>query len=227
MNLRYREDLKGFPPKCPCGQTFNMTHALNWRTGGFVTSRHNRLREFETQLLTELYNDVEIEPPLQPLEREIINGLTGVNGKPDIYARGFWRQVQNVFFEVRNTNTNAESQRHLTSEKVLTKHEREEKKRQYNNRIMTVKHSTFTPLVFSVNGGMAKECLNFYKFVDGKIANKSGFCYQKLVSIIKCKLSFLILPASLMCVRGSRSFTTYSGNNAVNDFETAFDYTLG
>ena len=109
MNLRYREDLKGFPSKCPCGQTFNMTHTLNWRTGGFVTSRHNRLREFETQLLTELCNDVEIEPPLQPLEREIINGLTGVNGKPDILARGFWRQGPNVFFEVRNTNTNTES----------------------------------------------------------------------------------------------------------------------
>ena len=127
---------------------------------------------------------------------------------------------------MRITNTNSESQRHLTSEKIFTKHERE-KKRQYNNRIMNVEHGTFTPLVFSVNGRMAKECLKFHKFVAEKIANKSGCRYEKAISIIKYKLSFLILRASLMRVRGSRSFTTHSRNHAVDNFEIAFDYTLG
>ena len=108
----------------------------------------------------------------------------------------------------------------------FTKHERE-KKRQYNNRIVNVEHGTFTPLVFSVNGGIAKECLKFHKFVAEKIANKSGCRYEKVLPIIKCKLSFLILRAFLMCVRGSRSLTTHSGNHAVDDFEVAFDYTLG
>ena len=173
MNLRYGKDLKGLPSKCPCGRSFNMTHALNYNTGGFITIRHNKVRDFEAQLLTKICNDVDIEPPLQPLEGEIINGLTGVNAKPDVRARGFWREGQNAFFDVRITNTNSESQRHLTSEKIFTKHERE-KKRQYNNRIMNVEHGTFTPLVFSVNGGMAKECLKFHKFVAEKIANKSG-----------------------------------------------------
>ena len=221
MNLRYRKDLKGLPFKFPCGQSFNMTYALNCKTGGFITIRHNRVRDFEAQLLTEICNDVENEPPLQPLEGEIINGLTGVNAKPDVRARGFWREGQNAFFDVRITNTNSESQRHLTSEKIFTKHERE-KKRQYNNRIMNVEHSTFTPLVFSVNGGMAKEFLKFHKFVAGKIANKSGCRYEKVLSIIKCILSLLILCASLMCVRGSGFFTAHSGNHAVDDF--AFDY---
>ena len=108
----------------------------------------------------------------------------------------------------------------------FTKHERE-KKRQYNNRIVNVEHGTFTPLVFSVNGGIAKECLKFHKFVAEKIANKSGCRYEKVISIIKCKLSFLNLRVSLMCVRGSRSFTTHSGNHVVDDFQIAFDYTLG
>ena len=49
------------------------------------------------ELLTEICNDVEIEPPLQSLEGEIINGLTGVNAKPDVRARGFWREGQNSF----------------------------------------------------------------------------------------------------------------------------------
>ena len=210
MNLGYGKDLKGLPSKCPCGQSFNMTHALNCKTGGFITFRHNRLKDFEAQLLTEICNDVEIEPPLQPLEGEIINGLTSVNARPDVRARGFWREGQNAFFDVRITNT---------------KHERE-KKRQYNNRIMNVEHGTFTPLVFSVNRGMAKECLKLHKFVAEKIANKSGCRNEKVLSIIKCKLSFLILRASLMCVRGSCSLTTHSGNHAVDDFKIAFDYML-
>ena len=102
---------------------------------------------------------MDIEPPLQPLEGEIINGLTGVNAKSDVRARGFLGEKQNVFFDVRITNTNPESQRHLTSKEIFTKHERE-KKRQHYNRIMNAEHSTFIPLVFFVDGVMAKECLN-------------------------------------------------------------------
>ena len=183
--------------------TFNMTHALNCKTGGFITIRHNRVKDFEAQLLTEICNDVEIEPPLQPLEGEIFNGLTSINAGPDVLARGFWREGQNAFFWRETWKR---------------------KKRQYNNRIMNV--GTFTPLVFSVNGWMVKECLKLHKFVAEKIANKSGCRYQKVLSITKCKLSLLILRASLMCVRGSRSLTTHSGNYAVDDFEIAFDYTL-
>ena len=141
-------------------------------------------------------------------------------------ARGIWREGQNAFFDARITNTNSEYQHHLTSEKIFTKHERE-KKRQYNNRIMNVEHGTFTPLVFSVNGGMAKECLKFHKFVAEKIANKSGCRYEKVLSIIKCKLSLLILRASLMCVRGSGFFTTQPGKYLVDDFEIAFNWSLG
>ena len=157
MNLQYGKDLKGLLSKCPCGQSFNMTHALNSKTGGFITMRHNTVRDFEAQLLTEICNDVEIKPPLQPLEGEIIIGLTGVNAKPDVRARVFWREEQNAFFYVRITNTNSESQRHLTSKKIFTKYERE-KKRQCNNRIVNADHGIFTPFVFSLNGGMAKKC---------------------------------------------------------------------
>ena len=92
---------------------------------------------------------------------------------------------------------------------------------------MNVEHGTFTPLVFSVNWGMAKDSLKCRKFVAEKIANKSGCHYGKVLPIIKCKLSSLNHRPSLMCVRGNRSCTTHSGNHAVYDFEIAFDYTLG
>ena len=74
-----------------------MTHTLNCKTGGFVTTSHYRVKDSEVQLPTEICN-VEIEPPLQPLERKIINHLTGVNTKPDVRARGFWREQKKCFF---------------------------------------------------------------------------------------------------------------------------------
>ena len=68
------------------------------------------------------------------------------------------------FFYVRVTNTHSPSQIHVTTESVLKKHE-QEKKRNYNRRIMNIEHGTFTPLVFSVSGGMGKECSMFHKHV--------------------------------------------------------------
>ena len=82
------------------------------------------------------------------------------------------RQGQNAYFDVRITNNNAESQCHLTSKRILEKHEKE-KKRQYNSRIMNIEHGTFTPLVFSVNGGASPECSMFHKHLAEKIATKT------------------------------------------------------
>ena len=39
-----------------------------------------------------------------------------------------WRHGQNAYFDVRITNTNAESQCHLTPKRILEKHEKEKKK---------------------------------------------------------------------------------------------------
>ena len=92
------------------------------KTGGFIIVCHNKVRNFEAQLLTEICNDVEIEHPLQPLEGQIINGLTGVNTKPDVRARKFWREGRIEVFHTRITNRYSEFQHHLTSEKIFTKH---------------------------------------------------------------------------------------------------------
>ena len=76
------------------------------------------------------------------------------------------------------------------------------------------------PLVFSVNSGASTECLMFHKHLADKIATKSGERYEKVLTIIRCKLSFLILRSCLMCIRGSRS---YKDNRltTTEDFEIA------
>ena len=85
---------------------------------------------------------------------------------------------------------------------------------------MNIEHGTFTPLVFSVNGGASMKCLMFHKHLAEKIATKSGERYEKVLTIIRCKLSFLILRSCLMCIRGSRS---YKDNRltTTEDFEIA------
>ena len=52
-----------------------------------------------------------------------------------------WRQGQNAFIDIRLTNTNARSQKHLPVSAILKKHEKE-KERAYYNRIMNVEHGT-------------------------------------------------------------------------------------
>ena len=217
--LRYGKDLRGLPSHCPCGQKFDVNHALNCKKGGFVIIRHNSIRDFEADLLSEAHRDIETEPALQPVEGELIDGLAGENARPDIRARGVWRPGQNAFFDVRVTNTNSKYQVETSTMKCLEKHEKE-KKRQYNNRIMNIEHGTFTPLVFSITGVMGKECSRFHKHMADKISKKNEEKYSDVVNVIKCKLSFLILRASLLCIRGSR--THKKDTKVTDDFSTVF-----
>ena len=218
LNLRYGKPLKGLPTSCPCGQKYDVTHALNCKKGGFVTMRHNNVRDFEADLLSKIVNDVETEPELQPVTGEVFNGLSGDASRPDIRARGVWRDGQNAFFDVRVTNSHSPSQVHLTTEQVLKKHE-QEKKRNYNRRIMDIEHGTFTPLVFAVSGGMGRECSMFHKHVAERLSIKTGERYERILSTIRCKLSFLILKSALMCIRGSRSHSL----KTIDEFQLVCD----
>ena len=67
----------------------------------------------------------------------------------------------------------------MTAAKAYAKHEKE-KKKNYNQRIMQVEHSTFTPLIYSVNGGIGPECEQFHKHLTEKIAEKSGEQYTNI-----------------------------------------------
>ena len=222
LNLKYNRPIKGLPTKCPCGQNFNVTHAMNCKKGGFVIIRHNELRDFEANLLNKVCNDVEIEPRLQPLEGEQMTASTidGDEARLDIRARGFWRPGQSAYFDVRVTNTDSESVRHMPLRKIYEKHEKE-KKRHYNDRVMNIEHGTFTPLVFSVNGGIGPECLVFHKHLADKIAAKNRDRYELVLTWIRCKLFFLVLKASLLCLHGSRIVKNNKLSEAVDDFGLA------
>ena len=102
------------------------------------------------------------------------------------------------------TNINARSQKHLPVSPILKKHEKD-KKRAYNSRIMNLEHGT--PLAFSLTGGEGPATSIFHKHIAQKIANKTEEKHEKVQTLIRCKLSFLILRSVLLCIRGSRSIS--------------------
>ena len=168
--------------------------------------RHNNVRDFEANLLKTALNDVEIEPKQQKIDNEGLNSLTGDDARPDIRAHGVWTQGQNAFIDIRLANANARSQKDLPVSTILKKHKKE-KERAYNSRIMNVEHGTFTALFLSLAGGEDPETFMFDKHIPQKIAIKTDEKYQKVQTLIRCKLSFLILRSVLLCISGSRSIS--------------------
>ena len=72
-------------------------------------------------------------------------------------------------------------------------------------KVMEIEHGTFTPLVFTTTGGMADECVVYHSRLAELIANKNGESYSSAISWIRAKLSFAIVRAAILCLRGSRS----------------------
>ena len=138
----------------------------------------------------------------------------------DIRARGFWRDGQNAFFDVRVTNVDSASQRNTKVSTVLQQHE-DEKKRNYNRRVMEVEHGTLTPLVFTTTGVMGYECARYHKNLAKKLSEKKGEEYGDVMRYLRVKISFMTLKSTLLCLRGSRS--TFKNIQVSEDFAFSLD----
>ena len=108
-------------------------------------------------------------------------------------------------------NPCARSNRQATLQSTYRHHE-QEKKRQYDQRIRVVEHSTFTPLVLSTTGGMGRATTTFYRRLAAMPSEKRDVPYSKMIGWIRCRLSFALLRASIMSVRGARSSTNRPAN---------------
>ena len=93
-----------------------MEHALTCAKGGFVHCRHNEIRDLTATLLTEVCKDVRVEPELQPVTHEVLNGATANSqdgARLDIAANGVWGgNFERTYFDVRVFNPHAPTNRH-------------------------------------------------------------------------------------------------------------------
>ena len=156
IHLRYNWQPMHLRTQCICGKSFTVDHALVCNTGGLPTRRHNEVRDLTANLMTEICHNVSSEPRLQPLNGETFS-LASTNrddaARVDVSADGFWCRGQRAYFDVRIFNPNAPSYIHQKIGTVYRKHELE-KRKTYEDRITQVEMGSFTPLVFSLSGGI-------------------------------------------------------------------------
>ena len=89
------------------------------------------------------------------------SAIIGNEAKLHVRVRGFWIYGQQAFLDVRVFDPNASRYVNVSLPQCYRGNE-SEKKRHYSERILQVDHGSFTPLVFSIYGGMGRECQMFY-----------------------------------------------------------------
>ena len=217
LSLRYGWSLKNPPSHCTCGHPFSVDHALTCKTGGFPAIRHNEVRDITASLLSEVCHGVTIEPHLQPLTGEVMqhkSAITDEGARLDVAMYGFWGgRFEKAFADVRAFNPCAQSNCRSPLATVYRRHE-QEKRRHYEERVREVEHATFTPLVLSVTGGMGRAATTFYSRLASMISEKRSTQYSNTLNWIRCKLSFALLRASIMSIRGTRSSRNHQPSEA-------------
>ena len=180
--------------------------------GGFVNIRHNNVRDFTAELLSEVCNDVAVEPMLTPCTGEKFQYKTANtkhDARVDVSARGVWVRGSRAFFDVRVFNPLAPTYIPMTLQAAHKTNEAS-KKREYAERILKIEHGSFTPLVFSSLGGMSRECAHFYNRLADKISEKRNISNSRGRAWIRTKLSFSLLRSTHLLIRGSRSTKQFS-----------------
>ena len=208
LTLRYGWLPSHIPTHCERGAKFTIDHCLSCQKVGFPILRHNEVRDLTAHLLTEICHDVRVEPDLQPLSGETLARATSITQDGaclDIAANGFWGgRHQRTFLDVRIFNPHTKSYSRTPLSACYRMHENT-KKRAYEQRILKVEHASFTLLVFSASGGLAKEATYFYKHLASRLAEKRDQPYSCTMNWLRCLLSFSLLRSAIRCFRGARS----------------------
>ena len=85
---------------------------------------------------------------------------------------------------------------------------------------MNVEQGCFTPLAFSANGGMGRECKKFYSVLAEIITLKRKQEYCTTMSWLRLKISFSLMRSILLCLCGSGDkIVNQEEMNVANDIE--------
>ena len=220
ISSRYNIPLKTLPTYCACGEKFNESHAMSCKKGGFVSNRHDNIRDLLTICLNKVCTDVQVEPHLIPVSNDNFKYKTANVSKEarlDIKAKAFWRHGETAFFDVRVTHVNSIFYKNLKTEQIIYRHE-DAKKREYLERVLEVDHGSFTTLIFGTNGGFGEECKRFLSTLTNKLSEKNNDTNGTVITWLRTRLSMEITRASLLCLRGSRTpFRSYKADDLLLD----------
>ena len=166
--------------------------------------RHDRIRDLEAEFMKEGgCRNVQIEPPLLPIEQDGHQGNTAEKARLDVVGVGVWGTYEKTFLDVRIIHPNSASYLKKPIENLYAEKE-QEKKRAYNERVLQVEKGSFTPVVGSTFGGWGKEAEKHHKRIATLIANKKNEEYTDVINYVRTRLRFSVLKSVLTAVRGVR-----------------------
>ena len=166
-----------------------------------MITRHNEIRDVFGDLSSLAWKSVMREPVVREAEEATNQPAPALVA--DLLVRGVWYPQEPASFDIRVVDTDASSYLNRTPMAILKSAETE-KKTKYHE-ACTERHTSFTPLVISVDGVMAPECEKFVRHLSERLSYKWNRKYSQIVSWIKTRLSFAIVRATYLCIRGTRS----------------------
>ena len=227
--LRYKWYISDIPRFCGCGERNDIIHVLNCKKGGYVSLRHNSLRDAIANIMRGVCTDVCTEPSLLPTDPN--NFATGTNtadeARLDISARGIHSAFERTFYDIRVAHPFAASNVDMPLQKVYQKHE-QEKIRTYQERVKEVEKGSFEPLVFLTTGGTGPRCTKVIQRLAEMVSSKRQEKYSDVIGFIRTKLRFSLLRSVLIAIRGERgkrsNFEPNLRNVAFNTIPTMEEY---
>lgn len=198
LSIRYGRSIIGAPTHCDgCGDHFSLTHALDCKKGGLVTVRHNEIRDALGDMANLVWKDVKREP----IVREASEATPCLIA--DLGVRGVWQPQEEALFDVRVVDTDAPSYAARSVTSILASGEAA-KKTKYHN-ACALRRAAFTPLVMSVDGILAQEATVFLKRLADRLSAKWEKSYGETMGWARTRLSFAIIRATNVCIRGCRT----------------------
>ena len=175
---------------------------------------HNEVRDLLAALSLDAgYKDIAIEPTLQPVQGEQFKHKTAKredDAHPDVRVRGFWKNWRNAFFDVTAFSPYAPSYQGKSLKSLYRQAERR-KTLAYSERILQLEHGDFTPMVFSVSGGMGQQASCALKRIGHRIAERADVPFSVVMGRIRVRFSFALLRSTLVMLRGSRPYRPQAG----------------
>ena len=95
---------------------------------------------------------------------------------------------------------------------------KKKKRKKYGERIRDIEMASFSPLVFTFFGGTGRETDVVIKKLVSELALKRDEPYSDVMRTFRTKLSFALLHASFLCLRGTKNWNDHKKqqNSTVN-----------
>ena len=185
--------------------------------------RHDEPKQVLVDQAGQIWNDVQSEPPLEPLSGEEFKHKSAIvtdDARSDVRVRGYWSNMRNAFFEFRVFYPHARSTASLL---LICNKFQKDRKREYEQRIRQVEDGDFTPMIMSSTGGMGPQMSMTLKHLAQKFSDKCKQKYARVMSVLRCKFAFAVARAAIVCLRGSRSrYPVRRPIDPMRDVEVAF-----